>query len=419
MALTPPQAAFLTGAAALLGQRHVLRGQTRIAPYLEEPRGKFKGAALAVLRPGSSTEVSAVAALCRAHRIGVVPQGGGTGLVGGQISQAGQVVLSLKRMNRIIHADAGTVTVEAGATLQAIKDAADEAGLLFPLMLASGGSATIGGALATNAGGTSVLRYGSARALCLDLEAVLADGSVIGGVSPLLKDNTGYALRDLMIGSEGTLGIITRAALRLFPQPKNTATALMGLKAPDAALSLLKRMRAELGDAITSFELMPRFGIELACRHIPGCRDPLSDTHEWYVLIEANVDNQTMETALGAAFEIGLLDNAALAASHSQQRDFWRVREGMSEAQRHEGGSIKHDISVPVAAIPELIRRATPAVKKLCPGVRPVPFGHLGDGNLHYNFTQPEGMERESFLALWEPINASVHDIVHELGGSI
>jgi len=418
--------ALLDRLAAIVGPRHVVTDAETMAPYLVEQRGLWQGRAPAVLRPGTTAEVAEVVAACAGAGAALVPQGGNTGLVGGQVP-FGALLLSLSRLDRIRALDPLdlSVTVEAGCTLATLQAAASEAGCLFPLSIASEGSAQVGGALATNAGGTAVLRYGNMRDLALGLEVVLPDGRVLDVLSRLRKDNTGYDLKDLFIGAEGTLGVITAAVLKLYPAPRAQATAFIGVGDPQAALALLRRFRAEAGDLLTSFELMPRFGIDCVLAHIPGTRDPLGAPHAWYVLAELTSPrrgddlNDLLLAVLGDAAEAGEVMDAALAASRAQAAAFWHLRETMSEAQKGEGGSIKHDISVPVALMADFIVETGALCAARLPGVRLCPFGHLGDGNIHFNLSQPEGMEKAAFLDLWPDFNRLVHDRVAACGGSI
>ena len=399
-----------------------------MARYLVEPRDKYQGRAALILRPGSTEEVSRLLAIANEGRIAIVAQSGNTGLVGGQMpSPAGdEVVLSLERLDRVRDLDAvdNTITVEAGLTLKAVQDAAAVAGRLFPLSLAAEGSCRIGGNLATNAGGIGVIAYGSARQLCLGLEVVLADGRIWDGLRRLRKDNTGYDLKDLFIGSEGTLGIITAAVLRLFPAPRARATAWIGVAAPQNGLDLLALARERAPGQVTAIELVPRIGVEFTMRHA-ATRDPLGEPFEWYVLLELSgaaeeaVLAEGLEAVLGEGLERGILGDAVLARSGAQAAELWRIREALSEVQRHEGGSIKHDVSVPVSRIPAFIEEASAVVGRLVPGARPVPFGHIGDGNIHYNVSQPVGADKAAFLARWEEIAAAVHEVVLGLGGSI
>jgi FAD/FMN-containing dehydrogenase len=412
---------------AIVGGRHVLTGAD-MGPYLREWRDLFHGKAACVVRPGSTAEVSAIMALADAHDVPVVPQGGNTGLVGGQIpiAEGREIILSLTRMNalRAIDPAGDTMIVEAGMTLKAAQAAADEAGRLFPLSLASEGSCTIGGNLGANAGGTAVLAYGNARDLCLGLEVVLADGRVWNGLTTLRKDNTGYDLKNLFIGSEGTLGVITAAALKLWPKPKSRATGFVAVPSPQAALALLGLAREMTGGMVTTFELIPRIGIEFVVRHGAGARDPLAAPSPWYVLVELSSQAQagvaeTLEAVLAAAFEQELATDAVIAASLDQAGALWKLRELLSEVQGREGGSIKQDISVPVADVPAFLARAIAAVEALIPGCRPVPFGHMGDGNIHFNISQPVGADKAAFLARWGEVDEAIHAILHEMHGSI
>lgn len=415
--------------ADVVGGAHVLLAPEDQAAYLREWRDRYTGKALAVVRPGSADDVARILALCHEYNVGVVPQGGNTGLVGGQIPspRGDEIVLSLQRLKRTraIDADGGSMTLEAGVTLLEAQQIAEKSGRLFPLSLASEGSAAIGGVLASNAGGTAVLTYGNARNLCLGLECVLADGRVWNGLRTLKKDNTGYDLRDLMIGSEGTLGVITAAALKLLPRPKDQATAIVALECPAAALQLFRLAEDAAGSALTAFEFWIRRALDYAIAYMPGNRDPFAQKHPWYALIEVSSGDarggasNALENFLTDASEKGLLRDAAIAGSLQQRADFWRLRECLSEAQKGAGGSIKHDISVPVSRIPEFLERAAPVVERIAPGSPPVPFGHFGDGNVHYNISQPPAMERAAFLNLWEQMSEAVHDLVHELGGSI
>lgn len=397
-----------------------------IAPHLREWRDKFQGATPLMLKPDTVAQVSALVAICAETRTPLVPQGGNTGLAGGQIPH-GQVLLSLTRLNRVRALDTAdnTLTCEAGVTLAAAQAHAAEADRLFPLSLASEGSATIGGVVSTNAGGTAVLRYGNARDLVLGLEAVLPDGRVWNGLRALRKDNTGYDLKQLFIGAEGTLGVVTAAVLKLYPAVKTAATAIAAVPDPAAAVSLLHVMQAASGGAISAFEIMPRIGIDFVTRHMPGARDPLAVAHPWYVLIEAtsaaaDAPLRTMlETALTQAMESRRVRDAVIAESDAQSAQFWRLREAMSEAQKYEGGSIKHDVSVPVSRMADFIAAAEAAVTRACPGVRVVAFGHIGDGNVHFNLSQPLDADKAAFLARWEELNSVVHGIAHQMGGSI
>ena len=409
--------------AAIVGPNQALTAPADIAPYVAEDRARFPGRSPLVLRPGSTEEVAAICRLASAERIALVPQGGNTGLVGGQTPLNGEVVVSLKRMDRLRELDlaSNTMTVEAGMILQHAQEHAAAADRLFPLSLGAQGSCTIGGNLSTNAGGTAALAYGLARDMALGLEVVLADGRVLNGLSKLKKDNTGYDLRDLFIGAEGTLGIITAATLKLFPKPRAVATAFVGLRSPQQALTLLQLARDAAASELTSFELIAEIAVRFSVAI--GNRDPLTSRHPWYVLLELSSPRSdardTLEAILTAGLEQEVIDDAVIAESLSQRAAFWKLREEISPAQKPEGGSIKHDISVPVAAVPAFIEQANDAVTRLIPGARPVPFGHLGDGNIHYNVSQPVGADAAAFLARWHEVNAVVFAIVQQLGGSI
>ena len=429
MPLTTPTPALIARFAEIVGAANAIVRPEDQAGYLKEWRDLYIGKTPVVLRPGSTDEVSRILALANAEHVAIVPQGGNTGLVGGQIpSTSGtEIVLSLSRLKAIRNVDpaGGTMIVEAGVTLAEAQSIADKAGRLFPLSLASEGSCQIGGVLATNAGGVAVLAYGNARSLALGLEVVLANGDIWHGLKTLKKDNTGYDLRDLMIGSEGTLGIITAAALKLFPRPVEQATAVVALASPEHALQLFRRAEDSAGSALTAFEFWSETALQFALAHMPGTRDPFSARYPWYALIEISSGEsdgraaRQMEHMLVGASEDGIILDGTVASSLQQARDFWKLRESLSEAQKPAGGSIKHDISVPVARIPEFLERAAGVVENVCPGTRPVPFGHFGDGNLHYNVTQPPGMERAAYLALWHDMNRAVHTLVAEMDGSI
>jgi FAD/FMN-containing dehydrogenase len=412
---------------AVVGAANALTEPADTTRYLVEERGLYFGRTPVVLRPGSVAEVQAIARLAHETGTPLVPQGGNTGLVGGGVpDESGhEVVVSLERLDRIRDVDpaGNTMTVEAGVVLDTVHRAAEEADRLFPLTLGSQGSCRIGGNISTNAGGTAVLAYGNTRDLVLGLEVVLADGRLWNGLRRLRKDNTGYDLKHLFIGAEGTLGIITAAVLKLLPRPKSVAVAYAGVASPEAALRLLAVARNHAGPALTGFELIARIGIEFAVRHIAGAREPLGQPSPWYVLIEVSSgggDAGTMlEAILAEAFESGDVDDAVIASNLEQTAAFWRLRHDMSEVQKFEGGSIKHDISVPVSLVPAFIEEASAAVVALLPGARPVPFGHLGDGNIHYNVSQPVGADKAAFLRRWGEVNAVVHGIVTRLGGSI
>ena len=416
--------------AAIVGARHVITDAQDMAAYLAEPRDLFRGTARCIVRPGSTAEVAAVLRFCHDNNISVVPQGGNTGLVGGQIpgqdGREGEVLLSLKRMDRIRETDQAsmTMTVEAGMTLLQVQEAAERAGALFPLSLASEGSCTIGGNLSTNAGGTAVLAYGNARDLVTGLEVVLADGRVLSNLSKLKKDNTGYDLKHLFMGSEGTLGVITAAVTKLYPRPRAVETAFVGMRTPQDALALLNLAQALAGSDVKTFEIMARFGIDVVLRHAQGTRDPLSGQHKWYVLMELASQTEgalsdVMMQVLEQASEKGIIEDAVVAASLDQRKDFWKLRELLSDMQKFEGGSIKHDVSVPVAKVPQFLDEVYPAVEAFEPGARLCPFGHLGDGNIHCNVSQPLGVDKQAFLDRWYQMNEVVHGIVTRLDGSI
>ncbi|MPZ11085.1 MAG: FAD-binding protein [Kiloniellaceae bacterium] len=412
-----------------LGAKAVISDAETMAPYLAEQRGRYQGAAPFVLRPASTAEVATAVQLCAEAGVAIVPQGGNTGLVAGAVPLAkhGAVLLSLGRMNKLRSVDAAdySITVEAGCILQQVQQAAAEVDRLFPLSLGAEGSCQIGGNLSTNAGGVHVLRYGNARDLVLGLEVVLPDGRVWNGLRALRKDNTGYALKQLFIGAEGTLGIITAACLKLFPRPAETEVAFVAVTDPAAAVALLARARAATGDRVNAFELIPRIGLDFALKHVAGIEDPLAERSDWYVLLElasGRADGalrDSLEEFLAEAVEDGLVSDAALAANQRQAESFWAIREGLVEAQKFEGGSIKHDVSVAVSKVPDFIARAKALVEAMVPGIRPVPFGHVGDGNIHFNLSQPEGADRAAYLARWDEVNHAVHSLVVEMDGSI
>ena len=414
--------------AAIVGGKHVLTDPSDTAVFLAEPRDLFSGRALCVLRPGTTQEVAAIMKLCDETCTPVTPQGGNTGLVGGQIpgGSGDEVLLSLRRLDRVREIDpsSNTMTVEAGLSLARVQQEASAADRLFPLSLASEGSCTIGGNLASNAGGTAVLAYGNARDLVTGLEVVLANGAVMSLLSKLKKDNTGYDLKHLFMGSEGTLGLITAAVLKLFPKPRATETAFVGLADPRKALALLMLTQALAGGEVKTFELIPRIGVDFVLRHAPGARDPLASKHSWYVLLELTSQStqglaDLLQALLEAAFEQNLIEDAAIASSLDQRRAFWKLREDLSDVQKFEGGSIKHDVSVPVAKVPDFLEHMAAAVETAAPGARLVPFGHLGDGNIHANVSQPIGADKEAFLKRWGEMNDVVFAVVKKYGGSI
>ncbi len=409
----------------IVGDKYAVTETADLAPYLTEERNLYQGRSPLVLRPGATAEVSAICKLATEHRIALVPQGGNTGLVGGQTPHNGEVVVSMRRMDKVRDIDtaSNTMTCEAGLVLQIAQQRASEVDRLFPLSLGAEGSCTIGGNLSTNAGGTAALAFGVAREMALGLEVVLADGRVLNGLSKLKKDNTGYDLRNLFIGAEGTLGIITAATLKLFPKPRAVETAFVGLKSPSDALKLLTIAQNEAAGSLTSFELLADIAVDFSVRHGIDIRDPLTGKHPWYVLMELSSSRDdaraTLESTLAQGLEQAIIDDAVIAANLGQRSQFWKLRDEMSAAQKPEGGSIKHDISVPVAAVPKFIEEANAAVVRLIQGARPVAFGHLGDGNIHYNVSQPVGAKPADFLARWHEVNAVVFEIVLRMGGSI
>ena len=418
--------AALEALARIVGAGHALTDPERIAGALVEPRGLYRGKALALVRPGSTAEVAKVLAYCNEWGIGITPQGGNTGLVGGQTPDetGDDIILSTQRLRAIreIDAHADVMICEAGVTLAEAQAAALEADRLFPLSLAAEGTCTIGGNAATNAGGVAVIAYGNARELITGIEAVLADGRIVNALSKLRKDNTGYDVKSLFVGSEGTLGVITAASLRLFPNPRARATAFVALESPERALDLLRIARKRLGAGVTSFELIARFACDITVRHRLA-RAPLADPSPWFVLIEASSQiaagfDDAFSSALEKAFEDGVITDAAIAASLDQRHEFWKLRESIPEAQTREGGSIKHDVSVAVGDVPAFLAEATRAVEAFEPGARVCAFGHLGDGNIHFNVTQPVGADKMAFLARWDAMNDVVHGIVARMGGS-
>ena len=426
---------FIQKLAAIVGERGLITDAAGKHPYLTDWRENFLGTALAVVRPASTEEVAGVVRLCAAEKVAIVPQGGNTGLVGGGTpDEAGrEIVLSLNRMNRITDIDpiGYSMTVEAGCILKTIQETAAQHDRLFPLSLAAEGSCTIGGNLSTNAGGVQVLHYGNARHLVLGLEVVTPAGDIWNGLRALKKDNTGYDLRDLYLGAEGTLGIITKAVLKLWPKPKDVATSWIAVPTPESAVALLSGAHAASEDNVTSCELMSRQGIDFVLKHIPGATDPLADKHDWYVLLEWSSsrprregENQSglrekMEAFLGEQMESGQVLDAAIAQNETQARALWALRENHSEAQKREGPSIKHDISVAVSKLPTFMHEGLAAMKQALPECRPVPFGHVGDGNLHFNCQSPPGWDKPRFMAYHEAISGAVYDLVVGHGGSI
>jgi FAD/FMN-containing dehydrogenase len=425
--MTDTGATMIERLTGIVGAHHVLTSAADVAPYVVDARGRYHGAARAVVQPANTPEVAAVVRACAEAGVAIVPQGGNTGMCGGATPDAGgnEVVLSLARMRAIRAVDRAnaTITAEAGAVLADVQRVAQAEGLLFPLSLASEGSCTIGGNLSTNAGGTAVLRYGNARELVLGVEAVLADGSVWNGLRGLRKDNTGYDLKQLFIGSEGTLGIVTAAVLKLFASPRSRVTALVAMADIGRTVELLRTVQQALGDRLTGFELISGFALHLSQKHHAGSPDPLPG-HPWYALLQVDDSADvalagTVETAHASAAERNIVTDATIAQSQEQAARLWALRENISEAQRREGQNIKHDISLPISAIAQFAGATQTAIASAFPGARVVVFGHLGDGNLHYNVAAPEGCDAPEFLANTPQVNRIVHDRVVAAGGSI
>ena len=425
----PPSPARLEAIRNLLGPGGWLDQPADRAPFESDFRRLHRGGTPLVALPDSTAKVAELVRLCAGDRIGIVPQGGNTSYCGGATPRdgAGDIVLSLRRMRRIRALDAGndSMTAEAGCVLAELQQAADAANRLLPMSLGSEGSCTLGGIISTNAGGTAVLRYGMMRALVLGLEVVLPDGSVLDQLGALRKDNTGYDVKQLFIGAEGTLGVITAATLRLWPRPAGFATAMAAVPSPAAAIALLGRLREALGDAVTTFELVPRIALEFVCRHVANARDPFESAHDWYVLCEvsqANSDSglgDRFADALVVAIEEGLVTDSVVTTSEAQREALWRLRETIPEGQRHEGASLKHDVSVEPAALPRFIDEGRALIADLAPGARLVAYGHLGDGNLHFNVSAPAGEDDGSFGRAADAIERAVHDLVARYRGSI
>jgi len=421
--------AILDRIKAIVGPGGYLEEAVDLAPYVCELRGRFHGRTPLLARPKSAEDVAAIVTICAENRIPIVPQGGNTGLMGGAIphEDGAELLLSLARLNQVRAVDPAndTLTVEAGCVLADVQAVAAAADRLFPLSLAAEGSCQIGGNISTNAGGINVLRYGNARELVLGLEVVLPDGRLWDGLRELRKDNTGYDLKQLFIGGEGTLGVITAAVLRLFPRPRDVQTAFVAVGDVAAACDLLAGLRRRSGGRVDAFELISAATLELVLRHIPGCIDPLAGQHPWYVLaaLSTSAEGETLrpalEDTLARAHDSGGIRDAVIAESMAQARDLWRLRESIPEAERYDGASIKHDVAVPISRIVEFMSRAEAAVRTELPGVRPVAFGHLGDGNIHFNLGLPPGLAVEAFRAREERLNRIVHDIAAELDGSI
>lgn len=423
--MTSPSPEALAALKAAAGNGGWTEDPSDIAPWLTEWRNRWSGNTPLMLTPRSTEEVARLVTICAEHRVAVVPQGGNTGLVGGQIPY-GEVLLSTRKLRAVRDVTPldDAMTVEAGVTLLEAQQAATAAGRRFPLSLASEGSATIGGVISTNAGGTQVVRYGMMRDLVLGIEAVMPDGRVFHGLKRLRKDNTGYDLKQLLIGAEGTLGVVTAATLKLFPIMRSRATAMVGLETAHAAIELLARAKAETGGGVEAFELMKRIGMEFVLKHIPDTREPLESTPNWYVLIELasgepGAADAALERLLSDAFEAGLIVDAAIAQNDGQRAAFWKVREEQSAAQKPEGGGWKHDVSVPVSRIADFLDEAAVAVEKFEPGARISAFGHVGDGNMHYDVLCPPGVDHAAFIGRWMAGSEIVHDIVARYDGSI
>lgn len=418
-----PSEETLARLAAVVGSRYAIRDAGEMDGYMREWRAIWHGHSPLVLRPGSTEEVSRILAIANETRTAIIPQSGNTGLCGGQTptDEGHEVLVSLDRMTRIIDVDPldNTITVEAGAILKSVQEAAAAVDRLFPLSLASEGSCRIGGNLSTNAGGLNVIAYGNTRDLCLVLEVVLADGRIWNGLKRLRKDNTGYDLRNMFIGAEGTLGIITGAVMKLYPRPKSYETAFIAVPDPQAAVDLLSLTQEMSGNRVTAFELIADLALQFTMRHM-SVRNPLSSSSPWYVLAElSDPAPGSMAALLEEVMARGLVSDAAMAQSGSQRDELWAIRELISESQKFEGGSIKHDVSVAVSKVPQFLKQADAAMERFMPGARFVSFGHLGDGNIHYNVSQPPGMDKQAFLDTWNAMNDVVFEVVLKLGGSI
>ena len=422
-----PSSQIVSDLIALIGGNAVIGEPERMGLYLNEPRKRFHTKAAAIALPGSVGEVQAIMRWANENEVAVIPQGGNTGLVGAQVPLRGdEIILSLAKLDRIRAVDtaAGTMTAEAGVILENAHKAVEAEGTIFPLWLGSQGSARIGGLLSSNAGGVNVLAYGNARELTMGVEAVLADGRLYQGLNSLKKDNTGYDLKNLLVGAEGTLGIITAATLKIYPKPEDFETALVNIASPDVGLKLFEAMRERIGARLNAFEIVPALGLELQLRHGFLDRDPSAGPSPWYALIEVSRmkggPEGTLLAAIETAFAEGMIDNAVMAESLADRTHMWAFREQMSEVQSKEGASIKHDVSVPIAAIPQLIAEGVTAAERLFPGIRPVPFGHMGDGNIHFNFSQPVGADGKAFMAeADEKLHEVIYEIVLRLGGSV
>mgnify|MGYP000238419219 CR=1 FL=1 len=425
MPLTAPE--IITALEELVGRDNVVADTAKMGAWLNEPRKRFHQSAVAIVLPPDVAAVQAIMRWANEHRVGIIPQAGNTGLVGAQVPLSGnEVILSLQKLDRIRSIDtaAGVMTAEAGVILENAHKAAEAEGTMFPLWLASQGSARIGGVLSSNAGGVNVLAYGNARELTMGVEAVLADGRLYNGLNALKKDNTGYDLKDLLVGAEGTLGIITAASLKIYPLPEDYETAIVNVASPEVALALFRLMRQRAGARLNAFELIPWIGLDIQLRHGMLDADPTASASPWYALIEltrmAGTEPGALQSSLEAAFEAALISDAVVAESLADRTRMWAFREQMSECQSREGASIKHDVSVPIAAIPRLIAEGSEAAEKLVSGIRPVPFGHMGDGNIHFNFSMPIGADPKAFMAQYdEAVHEVIYEVVLKLGGSV
>ncbi|MFV8817930.1 FAD-binding oxidoreductase [Haliea sp. E17] len=423
---TEADIAFLT---AIVGEKHGLRGKLEQAPYLTELRGQKTGHSPLVLRPRDTGEVAQILHYANQRKLGIVPQGGNSGLVYGQVpdDSGDNIVINLGRLNQVreIDTQGNTVTLGAGVILENLQQLAFEHDRFFPLSLGAEGSCQIGGNIATNAGGTAVLAYGNMRELVLGVEVVLANGDIWNGLRTLRKDNTGYDLKQLFIGSEGTLGIVTAAVVKLFPRPRSRATALLALESPATALAVMHTITASTGGQLTAFELIPRIGIDFVVRHSADARDPFDRAYPWYALIEVSSgaegdsDEDPLTDSLTGAFQQGLLKDAAIAGSIAQAQQFWHLRHAIVECQRHEGKYMKFDLSIPIQLIPDFLQQTADTITTLIPGSRPLLFGHLGDGNIHYHISQPPAEDGTSFLARSAEVEKIIEDSVSELGGSM
>ncbi len=411
----------------LLDENCLITDASQMSGFLNEPRKRFHKKALAIAIPKNIKQVQTIAKWANENKVQIIPQGGNTGLVGGQVPLSGnEIILNLKKLNKIrsINKEASHITIEAGLSLQEVHQAAEKVNTIFPLTIASEGSAQIGGILATNAGGSQVLAYGNARQLCLGIEAVLADGSLYNGLGALKKDNTGYDLNDLIIGSEGSLAIITAATLKLFPKPLSYETALIAIDSPKMAFEFFTQLQQQAGNSLTAFELIPRLGLDIQLKHEMLNNDPSAGFSPWYALVEIshfnNVNNEILMNNLEQAFEKEIIGEATTIAQSEYDREImWKFREQMSECQSLEGASIKHDVSVPVEKVPQLIELGIKAIAKIDKNIRPCPFGHMGDGNIHFNLSQPAGANASDFMAQEKTINQAIYDVVLKLGGSI